>query len=322
MLVTLTVEDVMSSPVETVAPDATAAAAARALRDARIGSLVVTDGDGPVGILTEADVVDLVAREADAGSLTVAEILSDDLVTVEPDVTIEDAAVLLAEHDIRRLPVCEDGDLVGIVTTTDLSYYLPHLSRKSEGWTDRLERLHSTSPSTTYDDPDWSFEHEGDGPVSVGDVVRFRKELSDDDVRQFAEVTGDTNRLHLEEDFAAGTRFGSRIAHGMLTAGVISAALARLPGLTVYLSQDLRFLGPVAVGETVTAECEVVEDLGRDKYELTTTVYDGDGEVVVDGEAVVMMAPFPEGSERPGDVLEGAPADGDATTDGGPAQLQ
>jgi acyl-CoA thioesterase FadM len=92
--------------------------------------------------------------------------------------------------------------------------------------------------------------------------------------------------------------------------------------VTVYLSQDLRFLGPVAVGETVTAECEVVEDLGRDKYELTTTVYDGDGEVVVDGEAVVMMAPFPEGSERPGDVLEGAPADGDATTDGGPAQLQ
>ena len=299
MLVTLTVEDVMSSPVETVARDATAAEAARHLRDAHIGSLVVVDGTEPVGIVTESDMVGLIAEAADAESLTVGEFLSDDLVTVDPDLSIDDAATLLAEHDIRRLPVCEAGELVGIVTTTDLSYYLPHLSRKSEGWTDRLQKLHSTSPSTTYDDPDWSFEHEGDGEVSVGDVVRFRKEISDEDVRRFAEVTGDTNRLHLEEAFATGTRFGQRIAHGILTAGLISAALARLPGLTIYLSQDLRFLGPVGIGETVTAECEVVEDLGKGKYELTTTVYDGGGEVVVDGEAVVMMAAFPESVDEP-----------------------
>ena len=306
MLVTLTVEDVMSSPVETVAREATAVDAARKLRSARVGSLVVCEGDEPVGIVTEADMVDLIAEGAAEG-VTVAEFLSDDLVTVETDASIEDAATLLADHDIRRLPVCEDGRLVGIVTTTDLSYYLPHMSRTREGWRERLSKLRSTSPSTTYDDPDWSFEHEGDGELSVGDVVRFRKELSDEDVRQFAEATGDTNRIHLEEEFAKGTRFGGRIAHGILTAGLISAALARLPGLTVYLSQDLRFLGPVDIGETITAECEVVEDLGKGKYELTTTVYDADGEVVVDGEAVVLMSAFPEGF--------------DAATDGA-AQLQ
>lgn len=298
MLVTLTVGDVMSTPVETVARDATATDAARKLRDARVGSLVVCDGEEPVGIVTEADLVELVAREADAGSTSVADVLSAELVTAETDLPIEDAAALLADHDIRRLPVCEDGALVGIVTTTDLSYYLPHLARTSTNWTERMQKLRSSSPSTSYEDPDWTFEHEGDDAVSVGDVVRFRKALSEEDVRGFAEATGDTNRLHLEESFANASRFGGRIAHGLLTAGLISAALARLPGLTVYLSQDLRFLGPVSIGETATAECEVVEDLGKDKFELTTTVYDGDGEVVVDGEAVVLMSPFPEGVEE------------------------
>lgn len=309
MLITLTAEDVMSSPVETIAPDETATAAAKALRDARVGSLVVCDGDEPIGIVTEADVVELIAQDADTGSLSVAEVLSDDLITVEPDVPIEDVAALLAEHDIRRLPVCEAGKLVGIVTTTDLSYYLPHLTRKSGNWTERLKKLQSSSPSTTYDDPDWSFEHEGDGDVSVGDTVRFRKRISDDDVRRFAEATGDTNRLHLEESFAEGSRFGGRIAHGLLTAGLISAALARLPGLTVYLSQDLRFLGPVSIGETIVAECEVVEDLGKNKFELTTTVYSEDGEVVVDGEAVVMMTAFPEGTVEEAEGSERAGTD-------------
>jgi len=296
MLVTLTVEDVMSSPVETVAPNAACSAAARALRDANVGSLVVCDDGRPAGIVTESDMVELLAADADAESRSVRGVMSVDLVTVPADATLEAAAGLLADNDIRRLPVCDDGRLVGIVTTTDLSYYLPHLSRTAENWTDRVERFRSTSPSTTYDDPDWSFEHEGDGEVSVGDVVRFRKELSEADVETFAEATGDTNRLHLEEEFAARSRFGGRIAHGVLTAGVISAALARLPGLTVYLSQDLRFLGPVRTGGAVTAVCEVVEDLGKNKFELTTTVYDDDDEVVVDGEAVVTMSEFPEGT--------------------------
>ncbi|MCY4731383.1 CBS domain-containing protein [Natronomonas gomsonensis] len=297
MLVSLTVEDVMSAPVETVSPEATGAAAARALRDADIGSLVVCEDGRPVGIITESDMVALLAENADAESLTVRELIPGELITIEKDAEIEAAATLLADHDIHRLPVCEAGELVGIVTTTDLSYYLPHLSRRTSNWTERIKRPHSTSPSTAYDAPDWTFERVGEGALSVGDAVRFRKGLSEADVRGFAEATGDTNRIHLDDDFAEQTRFGGRIAHGILTAGLISAALARLPGLTIYLSQDLRFLGPVEVGETITAVCEVVEDLGKEKFELTTTVYDGDGEVVVDGKAIVLVTELPREAE-------------------------
>lgn len=298
MLVTLTVEDVMTSPVETISPEATAAAAARTLWDVDVGSLVVCEAGRPLGIVTESDMVGLLAAGTDPESVTVREMMSDDLLTVESVTEIETAALLLADHHIRRLPVCDDGELVGIVTTTDLSYYLPHMARVSEDWAERLRRLRSSSPSTTYDDPDWSFERVGTGPLSVGDVARFRKELSAADIERFAEATGDTNRLHLEETFAEGSRFGGRIAHGLLTAGLISAAIARLPGLSIYLAQDLRFLGPVGVGETVTAVCEVIEDLGGEKFELTTAVYDADGEVVIDGEAVVMVTAFPEGTSE------------------------
>lgn len=294
MLVPLTVEDVMSSPVETVTPEATAADAARQLERADVGSLVVCEDGQPVGIITESDMVSLLARDANAESLSVREVISGKLVTATPETELEEAARLLADNGIRRLPIRDaEGRLVGIVTTTDLSYYLPHLARRPDDWGKRPNRLDQGTDSTAYDDPEWTFEREGDGALSVGDVVRFRKELSEADVQGFADATGDTNRIHLDEAFAGGTQFGGRIAHGVLTAGLISAALARLPGLTIYLSQDLRFLGPVDIGETVTAVCEVVADLGKDKFELTTTVYDGDGEVVVDGEAVVMVTELP-----------------------------
>ena len=95
----------------------------------------------------------------------------------------------------------------------------------------------------------------------------------------------------------ARSRFGGRIAHGVLTAGVISAALARLPGLTIYLSQELSFLGPVRLGERVTAECEVVTDLGQGRYRIGTTAY-ADDEAVLDGEAVVMIESLPEEADR------------------------
>ena len=300
MLVPLTVADVMSSPVETISPEASGAEAAAALRSARVGSLVVCEDHRPVGIVTESDMVALLAENADADAVEVREVMSGDLVTVEPDTELETAATLMADHDIRRLPVFDGHELVGVVTTTDLSYYLPHLSRTTDDWTERVGRMRPTSASTAYDDPDWEFERVGTGGLSVGDTVRFRKAISEEDVRRFAEATGDTNRLHLDEEFARESRFGERIAHGVLSAGVISAALARLPGLTVYLSQDLRFLGPVEIGETITAVCEVVEDLGKDRFELTTTVYDGDGEVVVDGEAVVMVTAFPEDTAQEG----------------------
>ena len=85
------------------------------------------------------------------------------------------------------------------------------------------------------------------------------------------------------------TRFGGRIVHGTLVSGLISAALARLPGLTIYLSQDLEFLKPVEIGDRLTAVVEIVEDIGNGRYRLTTSVENEDAEPVIDGEAVVII---------------------------------
>lgn len=129
--------------------------------------------------------------------------------------------------------------------------------------------------------------------LSVGDRFEFTKTLTDDDVRRFAAVSGDTNPLHLDEDFAEETRFKGRIAHGTLVSGLISAALARVPGLVVYLSQDMEFHNPVRIDDRVTAECEIVEDLGNSQYRLTTRVLNGD-DVAVDGEAVILVDDAPD----------------------------
>lgn len=322
MLVPLAVADVMSSPVETVPLDRSVAEVARRLRAAGVGSLVVCEGEDPVGIVTEADLVGVLARDGDADGLRVREVMSTELVTVGPDAALEEAARLLAANGVRRLPVRDGDELVGIVTTTDLSYYLPHLSRPKRAWRDRVDTLASSSPSTAYDAPGWTVEREGGAPLSVGDAVRFTKTLSEADVEAFAEASGDTNRLHLDPDFAAVTQFGGPIVHGLLAAGLVSAALARLPGLTVYLSQDLRFLGPVAVGETATAVCEVVADLGGDRYELTTTVYGADGDPVVDGDAVVSVTDLPAGADTDAgntaiEVESGAESDAGAGKTGG-----
>lgn len=143
--------------------------------------------------------------------------------------------------------------------------------------------------------PEWHVTISEDHPerLGVGDRIEFTKTLSDNDVRQFAAASGDTNPLHLDEEFAEQTRFRGRIAHGTLVGSLISAALARLPGLTIYLSQDLEFHNPVRIGDRLTAECEIVEDLGDAQYRLTTRVLDGE-EVVIDGEAVVLIDELPD----------------------------
>jgi acyl dehydratase len=125
--------------------------------------------------------------------------------------------------------------------------------------------------------------------VAVGDSITFTKTIHDDDVQRFAASSGDTNPLHLDEEFAEETRFNGRIAHGILVSGTISAALARIPGDVVYLSQDLEFLAPVDIGDRVTADCTVAEDLGNNQYRLSTTVTNEDDDTVIDGEAVVLI---------------------------------
>ena len=118
----------------------------------------------------------------------------------------------------------------------------------------------------------------------------FSKTITEADIVLFAAVSGDNNAVHVNEEFAATTQFGGRIAHGILTASVISAAIAnRLPGPgTIYLGQQLRFKAPVRPGDTVHARVTVVSvDLAKARVVLSTTC-EVRGTVVIDGEATVM----------------------------------
>ncbi len=124
----------------------------------------------------------------------------------------------------------------------------------------------------------------------VGMLATFSKTITEADIVMFAGVSGDNNAIHINEEFAATTRFGGRIAHGFLTASVISAAVAnRLPGPgTIYLSQQMNFRAPVRPGQTVHAEVTVSElDLARRRVTLDTVCRVA-GTVVIDGQALVM----------------------------------
>lgn len=129
-----------------------------------------------------------------------------------------------------------------------------------------------------------------------GQKATFTKTITEADVSAFAGITGDFNPLHVDAGFARRSRFGERIAHGMLTAGLISAVLGmRLPGPGgIFLSQTLKFLKPVRIGDTITAEAEVVS-YRQDKRILTlrTTCRNQDGLAVVEGEAVLLVDPAP-----------------------------
>ncbi|NDJ74836.1 MAG: MaoC family dehydratase [Chloroflexi bacterium] len=127
--------------------------------------------------------------------------------------------------------------------------------------------------------------------LEVGVQATRTKTFTDADVRGFAQVSGDENPIHLDDDYAAGTRFGQRIVHGMLTAGIISALLANdLPGEgTIYLSQTLQFKAPVFIGDTITATAEIVKYRADKRIAtLATTCTNQDGTVVIVGEAVVL----------------------------------
>jgi acyl dehydratase/CBS domain-containing protein len=279
------VREVMRPTVETVTPTTPARAVVRHLHEADVGSIVVVDDDTdePVGVVTDSDVLALVVGGSLDGT-TAADCMSTPLVTVGATESIEAAAETLRDHGIDQAPVLVDGVLVGVVSVRELSYYLPGLS---------------LSDVRTATETEYAYEDQAAPGIDVGDVVRFSKRLDDGDVRAFARASGDENPLHLDESFAATTRFGGRIAHGVLTLGVVSAALARLPGLVIYLSQSVRFVGPVAVGDRVTAVCEVVDALGGGRFRLRTEVRDADGGTVVDGEAVVLVDDRDGGNDQP-----------------------
>jgi len=129
--------------------------------------------------------------------------------------------------------------------------------------------------------------------LNPGDKASRTTLITDEMIHAFAQLTGDTNPVHLDDAYAAGTRFGRRIAHGMIAAGLISATLADdLPGSgTIYLSQTLQFKAPVYPGDTITTTVEV-KTVRPDKPIVTlgTLCTNQDSVVVLEGEAVVLVS--------------------------------
>jgi 3-hydroxybutyryl-CoA dehydratase len=129
--------------------------------------------------------------------------------------------------------------------------------------------------------------------LNPGEKASRTTTITDEMIRAFAALSGDNNPVHLDDTYARTTRFGRRIAHGMIAAGLISATLANdLPGPgTVYLSQTLQFKAPVFPGETLTTTVEV-KSVRADKpiATLATSCKHQDGKVVLEGEAVVLVS--------------------------------
>jgi CBS domain-containing protein len=126
------VRDAMTDDPRSIGPSASVVDAARLMRDEHIGSLPITDGDTLVGMITDRDITTrVVAEAADLATTTVGEVYSQDLISVEPDKDLAEALGLMARHQVRRLPVVEDGRLVGIVAQADIALILSDDEKKT-----------------------------------------------------------------------------------------------------------------------------------------------------------------------------------------------
>ncbi len=126
--------------------------------------------------------------------------------------------------------------------------------------------------------------------LKIGETQQFAKTISESDVYLYAGITGDLNPAHINEEYAGNTFFKTRIAHGMLTAGFISAIIGtKLPGPgSIYIGQTLNFKAPVRIGDTITASVEVSEIIKeKNRVKLITTCVNQDNILVLDGEATV-----------------------------------
>lgn len=128
--------------------------------------------------------------------------------------------------------------------------------------------------------------------LKIGDIFTFEKEMTDELIRQFADISGDYNPLHLDDEFAKNTRFGKRIAHGMLTSSFISAVLGYKLNVRklVYLGQTLKFKHPTYIGDVVTATA-TVKKIREDKpiVKIETICENQDGVLLIEGEATIML---------------------------------
>ncbi len=130
--------------------------------------------------------------------------------------------------------------------------------------------------------------------INIGDTFSNERKITDELIRGFAELSGDHNPIHLDEEFAKKTRFGRRIAHGMLSGAFISAVLGNEfeARKIVYLSQTMRFIAPVFIGDTITTT-GTVKAIRKEKgiVTLETVCTNQDGDVTLTGEAMVMILP-------------------------------
>ncbi len=127
--------------------------------------------------------------------------------------------------------------------------------------------------------------------IKIGQTAQYERIITADDIHKFAEVSGDHNPLHLDEEYAKSTIFKGRIAHGLLSASFISTVLAnQLPGPgTVYLHQDLDFLKPVRIGDRITTIVKVLEkNAEKKRITLQTQCINQNNKIVVEGKAIVM----------------------------------
>jgi 3-hydroxybutyryl-CoA dehydratase len=127
--------------------------------------------------------------------------------------------------------------------------------------------------------------------LKIGDSAQTTKTITESDIELFAGATGDFNPVHLDQAYAEKTSFRGRIAHGLLSVGLLSAVLGNiLPGHgTIYLSQEVKFLAPVKIGDTITARVEVMElNPEKNRVKFRTSCLNQDGKIVTDGVAWVM----------------------------------
>lgn len=131
--------------------------------------------------------------------------------------------------------------------------------------------------------------------IEIGETASITKMISEADVVNYAGIIGDFNPIHINPEYAKTTRFGQRIAHGMLTASFISTLVGCcIPGINaLYLSQEVKFVKPVFLGDTITATAEVIEKIdAKRRIVMKTVITNQHGEVVIDGKAVAMtLAP-------------------------------
>lgn len=125
--------------------------------------------------------------------------------------------------------------------------------------------------------------------IEIGQSASVTKTISEYDVYAFAGITGDMNPAHVDAQYARGTFFKERIAHGMLTASFISTVLGmHLPGVgTIFISNSVNFLGPVRIGDTITTTCKVVEKLEKGRVRLESVIVNQKDETILTGESLV-----------------------------------